>query len=44
MTRILVHARGVVGEAMGSTGVRCYHTARVLAEQLPDASVSWLSM
>jgi len=40
MTRILVHARGVVGEAMGSTGVRCYHTARVLAEQLPGASVT----
>jgi glycosyltransferase involved in cell wall biosynthesis len=40
MTRILVHARGTVGKAMGSTGVRCYHTARVLAEQLPEARVT----
>jgi glycosyltransferase involved in cell wall biosynthesis len=40
MTRILVQARGAVGEAMGSTGVRCYHMARVLAEQLPEARVT----
>lgn len=40
MTKILVYARGAVGSAMGSTGIRCYHTARVLAEQLPDARVT----
>lgn len=40
MTRVLVHARGTVGSAMGSTGVRCYHMARVLAESLPDARVT----
>jgi len=40
MTKILVHARGAVGSAMGSTGIRCYHTARVLAEQLPEAQVT----
>ena len=40
MTRILVHARGAVGSAMGSTGIRSYHIARVLAEQLPEAQVT----
>ncbi|MEX0786695.1 MAG: glycosyltransferase, partial [Dehalococcoidia bacterium] len=40
MTKILVYARGAVGSSMGSTGIRCYHTARVLAEQLPDAEVT----
>jgi len=40
MTKILVHARGAVGSAMGSTGIRCYHMARVLAEQLPEAQVT----
>ncbi len=40
MTKILVQARGTVGNAMGSTGVRCYHMARVLAEQLPEAQVT----
>jgi glycosyltransferase involved in cell wall biosynthesis len=40
MTKLLVHARGTVGSAMGSTGVRCYHMARVLAERLPDARVT----
>jgi len=38
--KILVFSRGVVGEAMGSTGVRAYHIARVLADQLPDAEVT----
>jgi glycosyltransferase involved in cell wall biosynthesis len=40
MTSILVHARGAVGRTMGSTGVRCYHMARVLAQQLPEAQVT----
>ncbi len=40
MTKILVHARGAVGSAMGSTGVRCYHMARVLAQQIPEAQVT----
>ncbi len=40
MTKILVHARGAVGRTMGSTGVRCYHMARVLAQQLPEAQVT----
>ncbi|MEX0785766.1 MAG: glycosyltransferase [Dehalococcoidia bacterium] len=38
--KVLVYARGAVGKNMGSTGVRAYHTARVLAEQLPEASVT----
>jgi len=40
MTRILVYARGAVGKTMGSTGVRSYHTARVLAERIPEAQVT----
>jgi glycosyltransferase involved in cell wall biosynthesis len=40
MTKILVQARGAVGKTMGSTGVRSYHTARVLAEQMPEAQVT----
>ena len=38
--KILVHSRGAVGKTMASSGVRAYHTARVLAEQLPDARVT----
>jgi glycosyltransferase involved in cell wall biosynthesis len=38
--RILVLSRGVVGQTMGSPGIRCYHMARVLAEQLPEARVT----
>ncbi len=37
---ILVFSRGVVGEAMGSSGVRAYHIARVLSEELPEAQVT----
>ena len=40
MSRILVISRGVVGREMGSPGVRAYHMARVLAEELPDARVT----
>jgi glycosyltransferase involved in cell wall biosynthesis len=40
MTRILVYARGAVGSSMGSPGVRAYHMARVLAEQLPGTAVT----
>lgn len=40
MTKILVQARGAVGRTMGSTGVRSYHTARVLAKELPEAEVT----
>ena len=38
--KVLVISRGVVGRDMGSSGVRSYHIARVLAEQLPDAQVT----
>jgi glycosyltransferase involved in cell wall biosynthesis len=38
--KILVISRGVVGRDMGSSGVRSYHIARVLAGQLPDAEVT----
>ena len=38
--KILVLSRGAVGSMMGSVGVRNYHIARVLAEQLPDAQVT----
>jgi glycosyltransferase involved in cell wall biosynthesis len=38
--KVLVISRGVVGRDMGSSGVRSYHIARVLAEQLPDAEVT----
>ena len=38
--KILVHSRGAVGKTMASSGVRAYHTARVLAEQLPEAQVT----
>ena len=38
--KILVLSRGVVGRDMASPGVRAYHMARVLAEQLPDAEVT----
>ncbi len=40
MTKILVLSRGVVGRNMASTGIRSYHLARVLAEQLPEAQVT----
>jgi hypothetical protein len=36
--KILVMRRGVVGEDMASPGVRSYHNARMLAEQLPEAT------
>lgn len=39
MTKILVLSRGVVGQNMASPGIRSYHIARVLAEQLPEARV-----
>ncbi len=38
--KILVYSRGAVGKTMASSGVRAFHTARVLAEQLPDAHVT----
>ena len=38
--KILVISRGVVGRDMASPGVRAYHIARVLAEQIPDAQVT----
>ena len=38
--KILVYSRGAVGRTMASSGVRAFHTARVLAEQLPDARVT----
>ncbi|MEX0785765.1 MAG: glycosyltransferase [Dehalococcoidia bacterium] len=38
--KILVISRGVVGRDMASPGVRSYHTARVLAEQIPEAQVT----
>ena len=38
--KILVLSRGVVGKGMASPGVRSYHTARVLAEQIPEAEVT----
>ena len=38
--KILVLSRGVVGRDMASAGVRAYHMARVLAEQLPEAEVT----
>ncbi len=38
--KILILSRGVVGKDMASPGVRCYHMARVLAEQLPEATVT----
>jgi glycosyltransferase involved in cell wall biosynthesis len=38
--KILVLSRGVVGREMASPGIRCYHMARVLAEQLPEAQVT----
>ena len=37
---ILVFSRGMVGEQMGSSGVRAYHIARVLSEELPEAQVT----
>ncbi len=40
MMKILVLSRGVVGRDMASPGIRCYHIARVLAEQLPEAQVT----
>ncbi len=40
MTKILILSRGVVGRGMASPGIRCYHMARVLAEQLPEAQVT----
>jgi len=40
MMKILVLSRGVVGRDMASPGIRCYHMARVLAEQLPEAQVT----
>ncbi len=40
MTKILVLSRGVVGRDMASTGIRAFHMARVLAEQLPEAQVT----
>jgi glycosyltransferase involved in cell wall biosynthesis len=33
-------SRGVVGKDMASPGVRSYHIARVLAEQIPEATVT----
>lgn len=38
--KILVVGRAVVGKDMASPGVRSYHIARVLAEQIPDAEVT----
>ncbi|MCI0776791.1 MAG: glycosyltransferase [Chloroflexi bacterium] len=38
--KILVLSRGVVGREMASPGVRAFHMARVLAEQLPEAEVT----
>jgi glycosyltransferase involved in cell wall biosynthesis len=38
--KVLVQSRGVVGKGMASPGVRSFHTARVLAEQLPEAEVT----
>ena len=38
--KILVLSRGVVGRDMASPGIRCYHIARVLAEQIPEAQVT----
>ena len=38
--KILVISRGVVGQGMASSGVRSYHIARVLAEQMPEAEVT----
>ncbi len=38
--KILVLSRGVVGRDMASPGIRSYHMARVLAEQLPEAQVT----
>ncbi len=38
--KILVLSRGVVGKDMASPGIRCYHMARVLAEQIPEARVT----
>ncbi len=40
MAKILVLSRGVVARDMASTGIRAYHMARVLAEQLPEAQVT----
>ena len=40
MTKILVLSRGVVGRDMASTGIRCYHMARVLADQIREAQVT----
>ncbi len=40
MMKILVLNRSAVGRHMGSPGVRAYHTARILAEQMPDANVT----
>jgi glycosyltransferase involved in cell wall biosynthesis len=38
--RILVLGRAVVGKDMASPGIRSYHVARVLAEQIPEAQVT----
>ena len=40
MTKVLVLSRGKIGAGMASPGIRSYHMARVLAEQLPEASVT----
>ena len=38
--KILVLSQGVVGQRMSSLGIRSYHIARVLAERLPQATVT----
>ncbi len=38
--KILVLGRAVVGKDMASPGIRSYHIARVLAEQIPEARVT----
>jgi glycosyltransferase involved in cell wall biosynthesis len=40
VTSILVLSPGLVGERMSSIGIRSYHIARVLGEQVPDAHVT----
>lgn len=40
MKKILVLNRSAVGRHMGSPGIRAYHIARILAEQMPDAQVT----
>jgi glycosyltransferase involved in cell wall biosynthesis len=39
-TKILVLCRSAVGKRMASPGIRSYQMARVLAEKVPDASVT----